>query len=79
MKTFRACHALQITGQLRRGEAVSGVSLGYAVRMQLAPMQTFEWTLILLTAAVVLTGVARRICVPYPSFLALGGTAERNH
>lgn len=43
--------------------------------MQLAPMQTFEWTLILLTAAVALTGIARRIGVPYPSFLALGGTA----
>jgi NhaP-type Na+/H+ or K+/H+ antiporter len=43
--------------------------------MQQAPMQVFEWTLSLLTASVILTGIARRIGVPYPSFLALGGTA----
>jgi monovalent cation/hydrogen antiporter len=44
-------------------------------RMHLEPMEVFEWTLLLLTAAVALTGIARRIGVPYPSFLALGGTA----
>jgi Na+/H+ antiporter len=43
--------------------------------MQQAPMQVFEWTLSLLTASVILTGIARRVGVPYPSFLALGGTA----
>jgi len=43
--------------------------------MHLAPMEVFEWTLVLLTAAVALTGIARRIGVPYPSLLALGGTA----
>ena len=35
----------------------------------------FEWTLILLAAAVGLTAIARRIGAPYPSLLALGGTA----
>ena len=38
-------------------------------------MKIFEWLLILLTCAVVLTAIARRIGIPYPSFLALGGTA----
>lgn len=52
-----------------------GRDIEYLRAMQLAPMQVFEWTLILLTAAVVLTGLARRIGVPYPSLLALGGTA----
>jgi CPA1 family monovalent cation:H+ antiporter len=35
----------------------------------------FEWTLILLVAAVALTAIARRIGAPYPALLALGGTA----
>jgi len=35
----------------------------------------FEWTLILLAAAVALTATARRIGAPYPALLALGGTA----
>src|SRR4051812_41247496 len=38
-------------------------------------MQIFEWLLVLLVCAVVLTAVARRIGIPYPSLLALGGTA----
>ncbi len=38
-------------------------------------MIAFEATLALLVAAVVLTAFARRIGVPYPSLLALGGTA----
>jgi CPA1 family monovalent cation:H+ antiporter len=38
-------------------------------------MQTFEWILILLVSAVCLTAFARRINVPYPSLLALGGAA----
>lgn len=36
-------------------------------------MLVFEWTVALLLAAVVLAGIARRIGVPYPAFLALGG------
>src|SRR5450432_3623212 len=36
-------------------------------------MFVFEWTLILLTGAVILSAIARRIGVPYPAFLALGG------
>ena len=36
-------------------------------------MQVFELTLILLVLATVMTGIARRIKVPYPSLLALGG------
>jgi monovalent cation/hydrogen antiporter len=38
-------------------------------------MAIFEWTLLVLTGAVALTALARRIGVPYPSLLALGGTA----
>ncbi len=38
-------------------------------------MVAFEETLVLLVAAVVLTALARRIGAPYPSLLALGGTA----
>jgi CPA1 family monovalent cation:H+ antiporter len=38
-------------------------------------MFVLEWTLILLVAAVALTALARRIGAPYPSLLALGGTA----
>jgi CPA1 family monovalent cation:H+ antiporter len=38
-------------------------------------MQIFEWMLVLLTCAVALTAIARRIGIPYPSLLALGGTA----
>jgi Na+/H+ antiporter len=35
----------------------------------------FEWILVLLVGAVALTALARRINVPYPVMLALGGTA----
>ena len=38
-------------------------------------MEIFEWVLLLLMAAVLLAGVARRLNLPYPSLLALGGTA----
>jgi Na+/H+ antiporter len=38
-------------------------------------MELFEWILLLLVAAVGLTALARRLKVPYPSLLALGGTA----
>src|SRR5262249_4211367 len=38
-------------------------------------MIVFEWTLVLLVCAVALTALARRANVPYPSLLALGGTA----
>ncbi|MET0984305.1 MAG: sodium:proton antiporter [Steroidobacteraceae bacterium] len=38
-------------------------------------MEIFEWILMLLVGAVCLTAVARRIHVPYPSLLALGGVA----
>jgi CPA1 family monovalent cation:H+ antiporter len=38
-------------------------------------MALFEWTLLVLAGAVVLATLARRIGVPYPSLLALGGTA----
>jgi Na+/H+ antiporter len=38
-------------------------------------MILFEWTLALLAAAVLLTGLARRLDVPYPPLLALAGAA----
>ena len=38
-------------------------------------MFVFQWTLVILASAVALTAVARRLGVPYPSLLALGGTA----
>jgi hypothetical protein len=38
-------------------------------------MALFEWTLALLLGAVILTGVARRVGVPYPSLLAIAGAA----
>ena len=37
-------------------------------------METFEWIILLLVGAAVLAGLARRLGVPYPTFLALGGT-----
>jgi cytochrome b561 len=40
--------------------------------MHLAPMEVYEWTLLLLTAAVPLTGVARRIGVPFLAFVLNG-------
>src|SRR4051812_4157186 len=36
-------------------------------------MALFEWTLVLLLGAVLLTGAARRWRVPYPSLLAIAG------
>jgi len=38
-------------------------------------MHDFEWLLVLLAGAVTLTAVARRLKLPFPSLLALGGTA----
>lgn len=38
-------------------------------------MELFEWTLLLLFVAVVLTAFSRRIGAPYPSLLALAGAA----
>jgi NhaP-type Na+/H+ or K+/H+ antiporter len=38
-------------------------------------MQIFQWLLLLLFCAVALAAVARRLKLPYPSLLALGGTA----
>jgi monovalent cation/hydrogen antiporter len=38
-------------------------------------MHLFEWLLILLAGAVVATAIARKLKLPYPSLLALGGTA----
>jgi CPA1 family monovalent cation:H+ antiporter len=38
-------------------------------------MEIFEWILVLLAVAVGLTAIARRVGVPYPSLLALGGAA----
>jgi monovalent cation/hydrogen antiporter len=37
------------------------------------PMLMLEWILVLLLAAVVLTNVAERLAVPYPSLLAIAG------
>lgn len=36
-------------------------------------MSTFEWIIALLLGAVALSALARRIKVPYPTFLAIGG------
>src|SRR5258708_11028387 len=36
-------------------------------------LTTFEWLIGLLLGAVLLSALARRIKVPYPTFLALGG------
>jgi len=38
-------------------------------------MEIFKWLLILLVAAVLLTALARRLRLPYPALLALGGAA----
>ena len=38
-------------------------------------MHAFEWIILLLVGAVILTGVARYLKLPYPSLLALGGVA----
>ena len=39
-------------------------------------MTTFEWLIALLLGAVLLSALARRLKVPYPTFLALGGTLD---
>src|SRR4051812_37958951 len=44
-------------------------------RRRLRRMLVFQSILILLVCAVLLTACARRFNLPYPSFLALGGTA----
>lgn len=36
-------------------------------------LTTFEWLIALLLGAVLLSALARRIKVPYPTFLAIGG------
>ncbi len=36
-------------------------------------MQTFEWIIALLLGAALLSALARRLAVPYPTFLAVGG------
>ena len=36
-------------------------------------MLTFEWIIGLLLGAVLLSALARRLKVPYPTFLAIGG------
>jgi len=36
-------------------------------------LTTFEWVIALLLGAVALSALARRIKVPYPTFLAIGG------
>lgn len=46
-----------------------GVCAGYTP----GTMLVFEWTILLLVSAVILAGIARRIRVPYPAFLALVG------
>ena len=38
-------------------------------------MEIFRWILAMLVGAVCLTALARKINVPYPSLLALGGVA----
>jgi monovalent cation/hydrogen antiporter len=38
-------------------------------------MQLFEWTLVILVAAVAVSALARRLGVPYPALLALAGAA----
>src|SRR5258708_28123054 len=38
-------------------------------------MFVFDWTILVLLGAIVLSAIARRLGVPYPAFLALGGAA----
>src|SRR5271163_4472569 len=45
----------------------------YRNLLRIGPMLMFEWILLLLFAAVVLTNLAERLAVPYPSLLALAG------
>jgi hypothetical protein len=40
------------------------------------PMLMLEWILVLLLAAVVLTNVAERLAVPYPSLLAIAAAFD---
>jgi len=43
------------------------------IEAEISDLVTFEWIIGLLLAAVVLSALARRIKVPYPTFLAIGG------
>jgi hypothetical protein len=45
----------------------------YAKHGYHGPMLMLEWVLVLLLAAVVLTNLAERLAVPYPSLLAIAG------
>jgi CPA1 family monovalent cation:H+ antiporter len=47
----------------------------HATGRETLAMQTFEWTIILLLAAIALASLARRVGAPYPTFLAFGGAA----
>jgi Na+/H+ antiporter len=49
---------------------LTGISSG---RQEGRGLTTFEWFIAVLLGAVVLSALARRIKVPYPTFLALGG------
>src|SRR5438105_4619164 len=36
-------------------------------------METFEWIIVLLPGAALLSALARRLAIPYPTLLAIGG------
>jgi CPA1 family monovalent cation:H+ antiporter len=55
-----------------RQRAVPGLSTPHHLQ---EIMETFEWTIILLLGAGLLSGLARRLFIPYPALLALGGAA----
>src|SRR5262245_22301328 len=54
------------------GRSRRRVSVPAASRLRCG-MLLFEWTLVLLLAAVLLAALARRLEVPYPALLALAG------
>src|SRR5579862_8013980 len=64
--------------RLRRVRLRSGSSCLYRrmfsqSHLESCLMFVFEWTILVLLAAIVLSAIARRLGVPYPAFLALGG------
>src|SRR5437763_5286308 len=55
---------------------MAGLMLAYGAAQSLSRdshVSTFEWIIALLLGAVALSALARRIKVPYPTFLAIGG------
>jgi monovalent cation/hydrogen antiporter len=67
----------QLCGNLRNGFRCYTIARHHTAltppALGIAALITLEWIIALLLGAVVLSALARRVKVPYPAFLAIGG------